>query len=166
MIYDYVQQRVVVINPNCQYAYVYSFESKAWGIMPSILKSTVNSYPEALAMDGNNRLVDISKANTTTGMPIFFVTRPIKIEADVLKTIDTIIQRGYFKRGHVKMALYGSRDMFDWFLVSSSADHYLRGFRGTPYKYFRIAVIGALDHNESITGATIQFTPRQINQPR
>jgi hypothetical protein len=166
MIYDYVQQRVVVINPNCQYAYVYSFESKAWGIMPSTLKSTVNSYPEALAMDGNNRLVDISKANTTTGIPIFFVTRPIKIEADVLKTIDTIIQRGYFKRGHVKMALYGSRDMFDWFLVSSSADHYLRGFRGTPYKYFRIAVIGALDHNESITGATIQFTPRQINQPR
>jgi hypothetical protein len=166
MIYDYVQQRVVVINPNCQYAYVYSFESKAWGIMPSTLKSTVNSYPEALAMDGNNRLVDISKANTTTGIPIFFVTRPIKIEADVLKTIDTIIQRGYFKRGHVKMALYGSRDLFDWFLVSSSADHYLRGFRGTPYKYFRIAVIGALDHNESITGATIQFTPRQINQPR
>lgn len=166
MIYDYVQQRIVVINPNCQYAYVYSFESKAWGIMPSTLKSTVNSYPDALAMDGNNRLVDISKANTTTGIPIFFVTRPIKIEADILKTIDTIIQRGYFKRGHVKMALYGSRDMFDWFLVSSSTDQYLRGFRGTPYKYFRIAVLGTLDHNESITGATIQYTPRQINQPR
>ena len=166
MIYDYVQQRIVVINPNCQYAYVYSFESKAWGIMPSTLKSTVNPYPDALAMDGNNRLVDISKANTTTGIPIFFVTRPIKIEADILKTIDTIIQRGYFKRGHVKMALYGSRDMFDWFLVSSSTDQYLRGFRGTPYKYFRIAVLGTLDHNESITGATIQYTPRQINQPR
>lgn len=166
MIYDYVQQRIVVINPNCQYAYVYSFESKAWGIMPSTLKSTVNSYPDALAMDGNNRLVDISKPNSTTDIPIFFVTRPIKIEADILKTIDTIIQRGYFKRGHVKMALYGSRDMFDWFLVSSSTDQYLRGFRGTPYKYFRIAVLGTLDHNESITGATIQYTPRQINQPR
>lgn len=166
MIYDYVQQRIVIINPNCQYAYVYSLESKAWGIIPSNLKSVVNSYPEALAMDGYNRLVDMSKPDTTTEIPFFFVTRPLKIEADVLKTIDTIIQRGYFKRGHVKMALYGSRDMFDWFLVASSTDQYLRGFRGTPYKYFRIAVMGALDNKETITGATIEYTPRQTNQLR
>lgn len=166
MIYDYVQQRIVIINPNCQYAYIYSLESKAWGIIPSNLKSVVNSYPEALAMDGYNRLVDMSKPDTTTEIPFFFVTRPLKIEADVLKTIDTIIQRGYFKRGHVKMALYGSRDMFDWFLVASSTDQYLRGFRGTPYKYFRIAVMGALDNKETITGATIEYTPRQTNQLR
>lgn len=166
MIYDYIQQRIVVINPNYKYAYVYSFESKSWGIIASNLKSAVPAYPEALAMNSSNQLVDLSHSSISEGIPVFFVTRPIKLERDILKTIDTIIQRGYFLKGHVKVALYGSRDLFNWSLIYTSTDHYLRGFRGSPYKYFRIAVIGSLDHNEVVTGCTIQYTPRQINQPR
>lgn len=166
MIYDYIQQRIVVINPNYKYAYVYSFESKSWGIIASNLKSAVPAYPEALAMNSSNQLVDLSHSSISEGIPVFFVTRPIKLERDILKTIDTIIQRGYFLKGHVKVALYGSRDLFNWSLIYTSTDHYLRGFRGTPCKYFRIAVIGSLDHNEVVSGCTIQYTPRQINQPR
>ena len=62
-------------------------------------------------------------------------------EPDVFKTIDTIIQRGYFKSGHVVQVLYGSNDLFNWHTVWSSTDKYMRGFRGTPYKAFRIALI-------------------------
>lgn len=95
------------------------------------------------------------------------ITRPLKLGApDLLKTVDTIIQRGKFEKGHVKTILYGSRDLFNWHLVYSSTDHYLRGFRGTPYKYFRIVLLCDLAKDESIFGCTVQYTPRLLDQPR
>lgn len=95
------------------------------------------------------------------------ITRPLKLDApDILKTIDTIIQRGKFEKGHVKTILYGSRDLFNWHLVYSSTDHYLRGFRGTPYKFFRIVLLCKLSKDESIFGCTVQYTPRLLDQPR
>lgn len=117
-----------------------------------------------------NQLVDYSSidpqsnGNPTRGM---FITRPLKLDMpDVLKTVDTIIQRGNFKYGHVKSAVYGSRDLVNWVLIFTSTDHFLRGFRGSPYKYFRIVSIFELDSTESIFGATVQFTPRFQNRLR
>ncbi|MCF0244890.1 MAG: hypothetical protein HUK06_08950, partial [Bacteroidaceae bacterium] len=96
-----------------------------------------------------------------------FVTRPLKLETpDVLKTIDVLIQRGMFKRGDVQTVLYGSRDLYNWFIVWSSKDNFLRGFRGTPYKYYRIAGTATLTEDKSISGASIQYTPKHLNQPR
>lgn len=166
MLYDYVHQRVIVYNPKYTYAYVYSLKSKEWGMMYSTIEAGINSYPEALAVDHDGALLNFSsmEGEETKGL---FVTRPLKLETpDVLKTMDTVIQRGHFQKGHVQSVLYGSRDLFNWHLIWSSKDHYLRGFRGTPYKYFRIACVAALSDDESIFGASLQFTPRQTNQPR
>jgi len=166
MLYDYVHQRVIVYNPHYTYAYVYSLKSKEWGMMYSTIEAGINSYPEALAVDHDGALLNFSsmEGEETKGL---FVTRPLKLETpDVLKTMDTVIQRGHFQKGHVQSVLYGSRDLFNWHLIWSSKDHYLRGFRGTPYKYFRIACVAALSDDESIFGASLQFTPRQTNQPR
>ena len=166
MLYDYVHQRVIVYNPNYTYAYVYSLKSKEWGMMYSTIKDGINSYPEALAVDNNGALLNFSAmgGEPTKGL---FITRPLKLDmANIYKTIDNIIQRGNFIRGHVSTVLYGSRDLINWHLVWSSKDHYLRGFRGTPYKYFRIAGVANLDPQENIVGASIQFTPKLTNQPR
>ena len=100
------------------------------------------------------------------------MTRPLKLDApDVLKTINTIIQRGTFETGldgesRFGQVLYGSRDLKNWFPVWSSKDRYLRGFRGTPYKYFRIAVAAWLRTDESISGATIEYEPRLTDKHR
>lgn len=166
MIYDYVHQHIIVFSSEHTYAYVYSLKSHQWGMMFSEIVDVVNSYPEALAVDRNNKLVDFSKcvADNIKGL---LITRPLKLEAaDVLKTIDTIIQRGNFRKGSVKSVLYGSRDLYKWSLVWSSKDHYLRGFRGTPYKYFRVALLCDLAEGESIYGATVQLETRKTNQPR
>lgn len=166
MLYDYVHQRVIVYNPHYTYAYVYSLKSKEWGMMYSTIEAGINSYPEALAVDHDGALLKFSSMDgePTKGL---FVTRPLKLETpDVLKTMDTVIQRGHFQKGHVQSVLYGSRDLFNWHLVWSSKDHYLRGFRGTPYKYFRIACVTSLTKGESIFGASLQFNPRQTDQPR
>lgn len=42
----------------------------------------------------------------------------------------------------------------------------MRGFRGTPYKAFRIALICTLDKSESLLGFSVQFNPRMLNRLR
>ena len=169
MLYDYQGQRIIAYNPGYSYAYIYSLESNKWGMMQSSIKDGIRSYPECLAVDGSNNIIDLSSAADSDTSPVnaLLITRPLKLDApDVLKTIDTIIQRGQFRKGSVQTILYGSRDLFNWHLVSSSVDHYLRGFRGTPYKYFRIVLLCSLQKDESIFGCTIGYTPRLTNEIR
>ena len=135
-------------------------------MMYSKIANVINSYPEALAVDTGGNLVDFSQASEErqTGL---LITRPLKFGAsDVLKTIDTLIQRGVFRKGHVKSALYGSRDLFNWHLVNSSVSHQIINRRGTPYKYFRVALVCDLDPDENVCGCTVQFSPRMTNRIR
>ena len=170
MIYDYEHQRIIVYNNskeyNCNYAYIFSLKSKQWGMMQSNIADNVNSYPAALAVLNDGSLVNFSDETDEVYKSIL-VSRPIKLDAyDIHKSIHTIIQRGVFKKGHVKSILYASNDLYNWVPVWSSTDHYLRGFRGTPYKYLRIVLLANLSNDEGITGCSVQFTPRFTNQPR
>lgn len=182
MVYDYTNQRIIVYNPEVRYAYVYSLKSQMWGMSHSDITSNVNSYPEALAMalqivpkegsDGKLTigeypvLVNFSKTSED-GAAILMITRPFSLgDPKMFKTIDTIIQRGMFKSDHVSQVLYGSNDLYNWHVVWSSTDRYLRGFRGSPYKAYRLALVGQLDKEESIYGFTVQFDPRMLNRPR
>ena len=170
MIYDYEHQRIIVYNNskeyNCNYAYIFSLKSKQWGMMQSNIADNVNSYPDALAVLNDGSLVNFSDETDEVYKSIV-VSRPIKLDAyDIHKSVDTIIQRGVFKKGHVKSILYASNDLYNWVPVWSSTDHYLRGFRGTPYKYIRIVLLANLSNDEGITGCSVQFTPRFTNQPR
>lgn len=170
MIYDYEHQRIIAYNTskeyNCNYAYIFSLKSKQWGMMQSNITDNVNSYPDALAVLNDGSLVNFSDETDEVYKSIV-VSRPIKLDAyDIHKSVDTIIQRGVFKKGHVKSILYASNDLYNWVPVWSSIDHYLRGFRGTPYKYIRIVLLANLSNNEGITGCSVQFTPRLTNQPR
>lgn len=166
MIYDYVHQRIIVYAPNITYAYVLSLKTKQWGMMFSNITSHLNAYPEALAVDANNNVLNFSVQNAEA-VKCLYVTRPLKLEsANVLKTIDTLIQRGMFSKGNVSTVLYGSRDLQNWYLVWSSKDHYLKGFRGSPYKFFRIAGVASISPDENIFGASVSFAPRQTNKIR
>lgn len=166
MLYDYVHQRVIVYAPNITYAYVYSLKTNQWGMMFSRLTSHLNSYPDALAVNEDNAVINFS-APIKDNVKCLYVTRPLKLEAaNVLKTFASVIQRGFFRKGNVSTVLYGSRNLQSWHLVWSSKDHYLQGFRGSPYKYFRIAGVATLSPNENIYGASVEFTPRQTNKPR
>lgn len=166
MVYDYTNQRIIVYNPSVRYAYVYSLKSQMWGMMLSDIVDNVNSYPEALAMADGAKLVDFSKP-TADGVTGLVITRPFKIDdPNTFKTINTIIQRGMFRSTHVQQVLYGSNDLFNWHTVWSSVDKIMRGFRGTPYKAYRLALICKFDKTESIYGCTVVFEPRMTNQVR
>lgn len=166
MIYDYEHQRMIVYNKKCKYAYVWSLKSKMWGMMQSNIADNVNSYPDALAVLTNGSLVNFSDVGDKINKNLL-ISRPIKLDYyDIHKSVDAIIQRGVFRRGHVKSILYASNDLFNWVPVWSSVDHYMRGFRGTPYKYLRIILLTELSKDEGITSCLVQFTPRLNNQPR
>lgn len=177
MVYDYVHQRIIVFNPTQMtkdgektpqytYAYVYSLKSGQWGMTYSNLADTLNAYPDALAMTQDYRLVSFQGTDETQCKGLL-VSRPIKLEeADVHKTVTSLIQRGHFQRGDVATVLYGSRDLYNWRLVWSSKDHYLRGLRGTAYKYFRIVALTTLADGKSIYGASVDYERRHDNQLR
>ena len=174
MIYDYPRQRIIVYNSSYNYAYVYSLKAKAWGMMQSKVKDNVDSYPYALATvratvtnpDDIGRVVDLSKEGIGNYNGVI-VTRPFKLDyPNQLKTVKSVTQRGYFRKGHIQCVLYGSRDLFNWFTVWSSQDHYLRGFSGTPYKYFRVVLLCNLASDENLYGCSVQYTPRLTNQSR
>lgn len=166
MIYNYEHQRIIVYNKKCKYAYVWSLKSKMWGMMQSNIADNVNSYPDALAVLTNGKLVNFSDVGDAINKNLL-ISRPIKLDYyDIHKSVDAIIQRGVFRHGHVRSILYASNDLFNWVPVWSSVDHYMRGFRGTPYKYLRIILLTELSKDEGITSCLVQFTPRLNNQPR
>ena len=166
MIYNYEHQRIIVYNKKCKYAYVWSLKSKMWGMMQSNIADNVNSYPDALAVLTNGKLVNFSDVGDAINKNLL-ISRPIKLDYyDIHKSVDAVIQRGVFRHGHVKSILYASNDLFNWVPVWSSVDHYMRGFRGTPYKYLRIILLTELSKDEGITSCLVQFTPRLNNQPR
>ena len=166
MLYGYPHQHLIVYNPNIRYAYVYSFKSQLWGMMLSNLKENVNSYPEALAMTNDNRLVDFSQYSNNNNK-VLLITRPFKMDLpDVHKTISTIIQRGNLNSRTIAQVLYASNDMNNWVVVWSSSDVKMSGFRGTPYKYFRLAILRNLGKEESMRGFSVQYDIRLINRLR
>ena len=134
-------------------------------MMQCNLSHNINSYPEALAMDKDNYIVDLSNAqDIRKGL---FITRPFGIDSqDSFNTIDTIIQRGFFDRTHIKQILYGSNDNIHWYIVWSSNDSRMNAFRGTPFKTYRLAVLTSLGKEESIHNFSLSFNQRRNNKIR
>lgn len=170
MIYDYYNNRIIVFNPNQAYAYVYSLKSKMWGTMKNVFNKRVNIYPESYATNKDGKILNVYVEEPFSSTPYFLCSRPLTIsDKEVYKTIFTCIARGYFRKetnGKCAMVLYGSNNLFDWYLIKTSVNEYLRGIAGSPYKYFRIALIGNLATNESISGISAEFQERLQNKLR
>ena len=165
MLYDYPHQHIIVYNPNVKYAYVYSLKSQQWGMILSNITYGISSYPEALAVEGNN-IVDFSKTGSDVAAAMI-VTRPLDMEhTDVFKTVRDIFQRGNMKDAKAKQVLYGSNDLNNWFLVWSSDNMHMGGFGGSPWKYYRIVMIREFDKSESIYGFSVQYDTRLTNRLR
>lgn len=170
MIYDYYDNRIIVFNPNQAYAYVYSLKSKMWGTMKNVFSKRVNIYPESYATNKEGKILNVYVEEPSSNTPYFLCSRPLTIsDKEVYKTIFTCIARGYFQKGtngKCAIVLYGSNNLFDWYLIKTSINEYLRGMAGSPYKYFRVALIGNLAANESISGLSAEFQERLQNKLR
>ena len=169
MIYDYYDSRIIVFNPYYTYAYVYSLKSKMWGTMHNVFNKRVNIYPESYATDKDGKILDVYVKEPTESVPFFLCSRPLTLGQEVYKTMFDCIARGYFssiQAGKCGMVLFGSNDLVNWYYIGSSVDIFIRSLVGSPYKYFRIALIGKLASNESISGLSTAFQERLQNKLR
>lgn len=168
-VYDYLHKRLVIFSPEREYAYVYSFVSGLWATIDLCINSSVNAYPQALVSAAPNNAVYnfASPDNFNEKSSVIAITRPLKLGLpDTLKSVDSAIIRGLFTIGDVKSVIYASRDAINWFPVWSSNNNYLRGFSGSPFKYFRIALFGLLSPDMSLSSIDISFNPRFTNKLR
>lgn len=169
MIYNYYDSRIIVFNPNYTYAYVYSLKSNMWGTMHNVFNKRVNIYPESYATDKEGKILDVYVKETTENVPFFLCSRPLTLGQDAYKTMFDCITRGYFssiQAGKCGAVLFGSNDLVNWYYVGSSVNMYLRNLVGSPYKYFRLALMGSLDPKESISALSTEFQSRLQNKLR
>lgn len=169
MIYDYYDSRIIVFNPNYTYAYVYSLKSNMWGTMHNVFNKRVNIYPESYATDKAGNILDVYVKEPTENVPFFLCSRPLTLGQDAYKTMFDCITRGYFssiQAGKCGMVLFGSNDLVNWYYVGSSVNMYLRNLVGSPYKYFRLAIMGNLAPKESISALSTEFQSRLQNKLR
>lgn len=161
MMYDYRHSHIYVFCEKYNQALVFSGKSEAWGSSTQDIAYSVNAYPDAIAVSTNNSVLDFSNTDDKKTWQ-FAVTRPLRIAnaADLFKTIEIMYVRGKFDKAHVCCVLYGSRDLENWFVVGSSNNDRLRHFGGSGYKYFRVAIIGHLEADESITKMSFQYRLR------
>ena len=170
MIYDYYDSRIIVFNPRYSYAYVYSLKSNLWGTMVNVFAKRVNSYPESYAINNAGKIVNVYVEEPSDNIPFFFCTRPLTLgHGDSHKTMFTCLIRGYWTCDAIEsngQILFGSNDMKHWFYIGSSTDNNLRNLVGSPYRYFRVAVIGKMNADESISSISTDFQPRWQNKLR
>nr|DAI43252.1 MAG TPA: hypothetical protein [Caudoviricetes sp.] len=169
MIYDYYDSRIIVFNPNYTYAYVYSLKSNMWGTMHNVFNKRVNIYPESYATDKEGHILDVYVKEPTENVPFFLCSRPLTLGQDAYKTMFDCITRGYFssiQAGKCGMVLFGSNDLVNWYYVGSSVNMYLRNIVGSPYKYFRLSLMGNLAPKESISALSTEFQSRLQNKLR
>lgn len=168
--YDEYHNRLIAYNCNrSDLDFIYSFSEQAWSVLEGQnIISSLNAYDRCLLVTSDNKIWNYSSTKETTPENGFLITRSLKLGyPDVLKTIHAIIQRGTFPENSVRQILFGSRDNQNWFPVWSSKTEYMRGFRGTPYKYFRLAIFAkGLKDEYFISGSTISFAARMTDQIR
>lgn len=164
--YIYAEQILVVFSPLHSMAFTLSLDSGKWGMMHSSFRSAIDSYPQCLFTAHNNRVVSLEKA--TAAADVFIVSRPLRLGlSDILKSLDTLILRGDIApSSKSSIVVYGSRDLHTWVPVWSGNERFLRGFSGTPYKAFRLAMAANLSPDDCLSDISVNFRPRYNNRLR
>lgn len=121
ILYDYVNQRVIVFKPasgeSNNYAYVYNLASRQWSFLPHQLTRTVNLYPYALALDKYGRLLDYGKP---------------KLNADVSNPASGVGSRVELKPNGDKLGVATPITVSGWFVTRAlklNADEVLKTIR-------------------------------------
>ena len=164
--YDYVRQRILICNPGNVFAPTYSLQSKQWGeVRTGKVVAIANSYPNSVVQvsvpskimeSTRSDIIDLSQENEDD-VVVAAVSRPITFgDGDALKTVNTMIARG----DNIKTALYGTMDYKRWTPVASSVERYITGIQGTPYKAFRLVLVGTMSPGQRLTKASFEITPK------
>lgn len=161
--YDYPNNRLLIMHPQKQYAYVLSLSSlefskvSLWGKV----SRAINAY-DGVYLQDDSEVMKLSKDVDTDGANaenVIIITRPIKFGSSALKTIKRMLLRhNCDDPSWVGIMPYGSRDGNTYYPITS--------LRGRSYKYFVFAILGKMKPSERLTALSFDWESRFTNKLR
>ena len=122
---------------------VYSLKSKQWGCL-------------------------LHSATAMEDVPVLALTRPMHLgDGHQLKRVEECLSCGQFHGSRtlagsaLRMAVWGSNDLYNWQLVGTSNTHFITGICGSPYRHYRVLIGGWLHDDESIKGLRVEITQKE-----
>ena len=166
--YDFLNARLILINPACQYQYVYALRDRTWHKMCFGIpfKRALNSYPDCFMQSETNEgdavynfsiLDDANDVETRTFG--FLVTRSMDFDDPFsMKSIGQIKHMGDYDREEFCYLLFGSRD----------GKHFIpvRSLKGSSFKFYRLALLARLLPTEHIGWTSVVYDTRFTNKLR
>ena len=166
--YDYIDSRILIINPSYQFSYLYSIAdgnvSKV--TMPGSIIRAVNYYPDYLLQDKDYTVYSLysKKDETEIGerQLAFLLTRPMKLTGPLnVSSLRELVNVGYWNKkagSSVKTEVFVSDNLVDWYDMESRF--------GAAAKYFRIALYINIYPTERLSGTIIRDQERRSNNAR
>lgn len=170
IVYDYTHQLIVIFNPSAdvRYAYVYSLESQSWGMQSINLVYGVPSYPDALVVDADNNLCNLSE-DSGEFLQSLIITRPMTLDApDIYKVLSTIKHHGDINPAKTTTLILGANriDNASWIPLVAYGGQAFQAFRTSAVKFARIALLTRFEDSQHISSTSIEITPKLIGKLR
>lgn len=168
--HDYINNRVVIYNPEKDYSYIYCMDCGMFAKMviqkegvPTRIQSVVKAYPELYMQSGTDIYTfvhdkDILESIPTKGIAI---TRPMSFSDPLAMKVINDVRLIYRKRNNgtrCRYAMFVSNDGNIWSLRTS--------LRGRSFKYFRFAIYTELADTDALVAMSVMFDYRRTNKLR
>lgn len=168
--YDYPNARLVLLREGSPYALVYSLLSRTWATMSADFVTAVTDYPNSYLQRETGEVVNISQKqdydDTSKEVRTFLLSRPMKLGDDALKTVNMVINRGHLRRSGGAVVVFASHDGMKYVPIGSAVGYRVTRLQGSPYRYFRVAVVRDMHIGESLAQTSVYFTRKWRNKPR
>jgi hypothetical protein len=171
MAYDYIDSRIVMVNPRFGYSFIYNIADATISkvILPAAMTNAVNNYPDYLIQgltdDSHQRVYSFygkKREDEVTGRQLgFLLTRPMKLSGPIAKaSLRQLMHVGIWNKGTasnplscVKTEIWLSDDLQKWYSDISRF--------GTAAKYYRLALYIKMLPTERLSGTILTEQPRR-----
>lgn len=171
MAYDYIDSRIVMVNPRFGYSFIYNIADATISkvILPAAMTNAVNNYPDYLIQgltDDNHQRVysfyEKKREEEVTGRQLgFLLTRPMKLSGPTAKaSLRQLMHVGMWNKGTasnplscVKTEIWLSDNLQTWYSDISRF--------GTAAKYYRLALYIKMLPTERLSGTILTEQPRR-----
>lgn len=168
--YDYPNARLVLFREGSLYAYVYSLNSRTWATISADFVTEVTDYPNSYLQRATGEVVNLSQKQDYDGtekeVRTFLLSRPMKLGDDALKTVNAVVNRGHLRRQEGAVMVFASHDGMNYVPIGSARGYRVTRLQGSPYRYFRVAIVRDMHIGESLAQTSVYFTRKWRNKPR
>ena len=152
--YDYIDSRILIINPSYSYSYLFSMTdgSVSKMVISNGAQRAVKSYPDYLLQSRDGKVWSLygkpDETELSARQQAFLITRPMKMSGPTtVKSLRELVNVGYWNKkagSMVKTQIFVSNDLVDWYEMESRF--------GPAAKYFRIALYINMLPTERLSG--------------